>query len=322
MFIAVGHGGAGSKPEIHLEGVKKAVQRSREILEKGGSALDAAVAGVVEMEDDPIFNAGKGSYLDLSGEMSMDAGIMTDDGRIGAVADVRLVKNPVLLARKVLDSPHVILAGTGAEKMAEIWGLEFASPLTKKALMKLAERRNQVAKREIPPWARPLGWEEFLDRKELPAYMASPLPAKKNEKSDTPEKGIGVEKGREKNGETGDTVGVVCLDTNGNMAAAGSTGGTSLKLPGRVGDTPIPGAGFYAGKHGAVVATGVGEEIIKRFTCLRIYEMLSEGVPSQEACEKAVAMFPAEVDVGVIAVTPGGWGAASNTNMAWWVEEG
>jgi L-asparaginase/beta-aspartyl-peptidase (threonine type) len=101
------------------------------------------------------------------------------------------------------------------------------------------------------------------------------------------------------------------------MAAANSTGGISIKLPGRVGDTPLIGCGIYAGPGAAVTATGVGEEIIRRVLCKTVYDSIAAGNHPQRACKEAVALFPKEVPIGIIAVDSRAWGAASNTRMAW-----
>lgn len=114
-----------------------------------------------------------------------------------------------------------------------------------------------------------------------------------------------------------ETVGAVARDEKGRMAASNSTGGVYLKLPGRVGDTPLIGCGIYAGPIAAVTATGIGEEIIRRTLCRVVYDRMVAGVTPQEACEEGVGLFPDEMPVGIIAVDERGWGSASNTNMAW-----
>lgn len=115
----------------------------------------------------------------------------------------------------------------------------------------------------------------------------------------------------------GDTVGAVARDDSGYMATANSTGGILVKLPGRVGDTPIIGAGVYAGPAGAVTATGIGEEIVRRVLSKEVYDLMRAGADPQRACEAGVARFTAEVPVGLVAVDPAREGAACNTRMAW-----
>lgn len=113
-----------------------------------------------------------------------------------------------------------------------------------------------------------------------------------------------------------DTVGAVARDRRGRFAAGTSTGGTAFMLPGRVGDSPIVGAGLYAGPHGAVSTTGIGEEIIKRVLAKHVYDRIAEGSSAQAAAERGVALFPKDVPVGVIVVGSKGWGEASNRHMA------
>lgn len=115
-----------------------------------------------------------------------------------------------------------------------------------------------------------------------------------------------------------DTVGAVAQDAHGGFAAAGSTGGVSLKLPGRVGDTPLVGAGLYAGPAGAVAATGVGEEIIRRVLSKEVYDRVAAGDEPRAACAAGLRHYPKEVTVGLVAVGRGGWAATSNRDMAWW----
>lgn len=257
------HGGCGRVEESSLEerraGVRQAAERGWEILRAGGSALDAAEAAVVVLEDLPVFNAGRGSALTRDGRIEMDAAIM--DGatrRAGAVACVSTIAHPIQLARRVMEaSPHVLLCGAGAEAFAVEQGL----PGCDWRELVVADRRRQ--------WEREHG-----------------------------------------------TVGAVALDARGGLAAATSTGGTSGKLPGRIGDTPIIGAGTYADQAAAVSCTGTGESIL-RMTLARMaalwWERLRE---AQAAAERALAELAAEVggEAGLILVDRGGgFAIAQNT---------
>jgi beta-aspartyl-peptidase (threonine type) len=217
IAIAI-HGGAGvigrmpaARQALYLAGLKRALDSGHEILEQGGSSLDAVSAAVVALEDDPLFNAGRGAVYNLAGKHELDASIM--DGatlRAGAVAAVSRIKNPVLAARAVMEqSPHVLLAGKGAEDFARRQGLSFVSAKYFHTAARLAALR----------------------------------------------------KGSK--GHHG-TVGAVALDQHGNLAAATSTGGYTGKLAGRVGDSPIVGAGTYADNAScAVSGTGWGEAFIR-----------------------------------------------------------
>ena len=218
------HGGAGTispeqiTPAIERElraGLQQSLDVGRAILQNGGSSLDAVVAAVRVLEDDPLFNAGRGAVFTSAGTHEMDAAIM--DGRTlmaGAVGAVAQLKNPIVLARAVMEkSPHAMLAGKGAEDFARELGLE------------IADEKYFFTDRR---------WEALERVRRNRAAL-----------SDADRHG---------------TVGAVALDGMGNLAAATSTGGNTNKRPGRIGDTPIIGAGTYANnKTCAVSATGDGE---------------------------------------------------------------
>jgi beta-aspartyl-peptidase (threonine type) len=222
------HGGAGTMERAKMTterereyraGVENALRAGWEILQHGGSSLDATEVAVRTFEDDPNFNAGKGSVFNSAGVNEMDAAIM--DGKTlkaGAVAAVQHVKNPIDLARLVMEkSPHVLMAGEGAENFAKEHGVELVD-----------------AKYFFTQYR----WDELQKDKA-------------KEKGAAGDKKFFVSHG---------TVGAVALDRNGNLAAATSTGGKSNKLPGRIGDTPIVGAGTYANNATcAVSGTGDGE---------------------------------------------------------------
>ena len=230
-FALAIHGGAGTiapeqmTPEVekqYREKLSEALALGHQVLDKGGSSLDACEAVVRLLEDSPLFNAGKGSVFTAEGTNEMDAAIM--DGstrRAGAVAGVKHVKNPITLARMVMErSPHVMLTGDGAEAFAKQNGLELVSPD-----YFYTERR----------------WREL-----------------EKARAHEQERG-GSQTGQREHG----TVGAVALDRQGHLAAATSTGGMTNKRFGRVGDSPIIGAGTYASRSCAVSATGHGEYFIR-----------------------------------------------------------
>jgi len=245
------HGGAGSAcaaSELapRRAAMLKAAKRALTILRDGGDALDAVIAAVRTLEDDPLFNAGLGSALNAAGMVEMDAAVMiagiagTDRAHIGAnnaggVAIVSRVRNPILLARAVMEkSPHVLIAAAGAERFARRTGMTLCRPsdlITTRSRARWTAMVRRVAKRP-------------------------------------PDHG---------------TVGAVALDVNGGIAAATSTGGITGKLPGRIGDSPIPGAGLYAAAAGAASATGYGEAIITHAICRTAVEGLSSASPSKSA---------------------------------------
>ncbi|MFQ3536645.1 MAG: isoaspartyl peptidase/L-asparaginase family protein [Aggregatilineales bacterium] len=230
------HGGAGlvagDQHAAVIAACRTAVEIGLERLQQGGSALDAVEGAVRSLEDDPLFNAGYGSVLNRDGQVQMDALIM--DGqtfKIGAVGAVSRVKNPISLARRVMEAtPHHLLVAEGAERFAAEQGI----PL-------------------VPPEA-----------------MIAPQRAKPS---------------------ASDTVGAVALDAAGNLAVAVSTGGVRGKLAGRVGDSPIAGAGGWAENGlGAACATGLGEGIMRALLTFRAVSLL-ESHSAQAAAEAALAIF-------------------------------
>src|ERR1041385_2038864 len=236
-FALAIHGGAGTlrRGEMNAEraaqyhaGLRRALQLGRDVLAGGGSALDAVTAAVVALEDESLFNAGRGAVFTAAGTQEMDAAVMEGrERRAGAVAGICGPKNPVLAARAVMEhSPHVLLAGEGALAFCRRQGLSFAerdyfyTENRWKALQHILERRR------------------------------CGLPDTDPEEDDALRHGTG---------------GAVARDRDGNLAAATSTGGIAGKLPGRIGDSPIIGAGTYADNAScAVSATGHGE-IFMRF---------------------------------------------------------
>ena len=229
MYSIAIHGGAGAVPRATLSpqreqryraGLEAALESGYALLERGSSSLDAVTEAVRILEDDPCFNAGRGAALTREGAAELDAAIMDGERqRAGAVASVRHVKNPIELARRVMEkSRHVLLVGPGAEEFA----LEEGIALLPNLYFRTPERESQL---------------EHEQRGERVSDLVPP--------------GQG-------------TVGAVACDAKGNLAAATSTGGMTNKRPGRVGDSPIIGAGTYA-KNGvcAVSATGHGEYFIR-----------------------------------------------------------
>jgi len=237
------HAGAGSiskeslKPEreaaVRIK-LAEAVMTGHRILQNGGTSIDAVEATIRILEDSPLFNAGKGAVFTSEGTNELDACIM--DGRTlkaGAVAGVKHIKNPISLARLVMEkSPHVMMVAEGAEKFAVEQGIE------------LVDQKYFFTQERWDSWQRVRQREEQRDKEQ-------------KRPSGTLEQGIGTER---KYG----TVGAVALDKAGNLAAATSTGGTQNKRFGRVGDCPIVGAGTYANNRTcAVSATGTGEYFIR-----------------------------------------------------------
>ena len=291
--LVVTHAGVGS-PRSVSDGAQAAADSGLRVIARGGAALDGALAGTVVMENDPRFNAGTGANIRLDGKtIQMDAALMTSAGRFAAVGCIERVRNPVLVARAVMDStPHLFLVGEGATRFAHRIGFEDVVPVSPQA----EEKYRARMKRQAAVFGRDdttyFDWRRYWN-------FPGPMPAD-------------VVEWRKR----GDTVGSVARDARGDFAATLSTGGTSVTLYGRVGDVPIYGCGLYAGPAGAVACTGEGEEIIKRFMARAVYERLERGVPARRAVEETVAAFPETFDLGLIAVDREGWGVAANRSMA------
>jgi len=253
-FGMVIHGGAGTidrsemTPEneaAHRAGLEQALKTGYEILNRGGSSLDAVEAAVRVLEDNPLFNAGKGAVFTHEGTNELDASIM--DGKTlgaGAVASVKHIRNPISLARMVMEkSPHVMLDGDGAEAFARSMGVT----LVDQKYFYTEER-----------------WQQLQKAKASPAAL----------------------KDKDKHG----TVGAVALDKSGNLAAGTSTGGTTNKMFGRVGDSPIIGAGTYANNLTcAVSCTGDGEYFIRSVVAYNISaQMEFKKMPVAEAAQASL----------------------------------
>ncbi len=272
----VTHCGAGSTQALR-DLAEASGRAGMEVLRKRGRAVDAACAAVVVMEDDPRTNAGTGSRMRVDGRIQMDAAVMVDSLEAGAVAVIERVRNPILVARSVMDSPHVLLVGPDATKFARRAGFRAFDPATPESATRLRETLRRIRDGEVPSYYRKWRRSDVLG-----------------------------------------TVGAVVRDRYGHLCASSSTGGTGFMMAGRVGDSPIIGAGVYCGPAGAVTATGVGEEIMKRVLSKFVYDRMAGGVSAQEACDAGLALFPRSVPAGVIAVGRNGVGEACNRDMAWW----
>jgi len=262
------HGGAGVIPrsmeperaESYRLSLENALRLGSGMLDEGGRALDAVERVIRLMEDDPLFNAGRGAVFNHEAGHELDASIM--DGRTlecGAVTGVTTVKNPIGLARRVMErTDHVLLSGAGAERFADEMGVDRVDP----SYFSTERRRRQ-------------------------------LESKQTESAATREHG---------------TVGVVALDRHGDLAAGTSTGGLTDKLYGRVGDTPIVGAGTFADNAScAVSATGRGEEFIRHGVALTVCRIVQrEGRTLEAAAREVIHEVLEPGDGGIIAVDAGG----------------
>lgn len=289
--VAVTHGGAGS-PRARRDGTDLAAAKALAVLKQGGSALDAALAGVTVMEDDPRFNAGTGANIRMDGHtIQMDAACMDGStGAYGAVAAIERVKNPVLVARKVMDTPHLLIVGEGATRFARAMGFPDYDPTCAENLARY-ERVKAILLGKAPGQVE--AWTHYDWRKAW--NFPDPIPGDLKA-------ALGPS----------DTVGCVTRDAKGRFAAAISSGGTTITFFGRVGDVPMYGAGIYAGPKGAVACTGNGEDIIKHLMAKTVYDLLARGLPPQQAVDRALRAFPPRIDLGLIAVSPKGTGGGCN----------
>ncbi len=291
------HGGAGdiSRARLGAQGdaayrdsLTKVVQAGAAVLDRGGSSLDAVEAAIRLMEDDPLFNAGRGAVFAADGTSEMDSAIM--DGatlRAGAVASVTRTRHPISLARAVMEkTPYVLLAGPGADAFSLKGGLEQEPPgyfFTESRWQSLVKQLQKEGN-PIPP--RPAGVP--------PSSQTVPV-AQWQEAAGTRNYG---------------TVGVVALDKQGNIAAGTSTGGLQGKMPGRVGDSPLIGAGTYAANQScAVSGTGVGEYFIRYTVARDVCGLVQyKGLSLQQAADEVIhkKLAPIHGDGGVIAIAPDG----------------
>lgn len=286
------HGGAWDIPadqlDAHEQGVFDALQEGWRVLDRGGSAIDAVEAAVVQMENDPAFDAGRGSFLTRDGRVQMDALLM--DGatlRAGGVACVERIRNPIRAARLVLDrSPHVYFVGPGAESFAAAQGM----PLIDNAELVLDRERHRLAE------------------------------AQRREQTGSPDRTFSGRSPAES--DSHDTVGAVALDSEGRLAAATSTGGTLNKDPGRVGDSSLIGCGCYADNASAAVSlTGWGEPIMKLVLGKWATDRVLGGRSPEQTAPDAIAYLFRRLGGhgGIILLAPDGrYGLAHNTpRMAW-----
>ena len=235
MIKIVTHGGAGTIPNEfklkYVEGIREAIKVGYELLNNGSTALDAVEETVKCMEENPTFNAGKGSVFTFDEKLEMDAMIM--DGstlRMGGVMGLENYLHPISISKAILENDnHIFYASSGADKVAKKYGFKPVDP----AELVTQRTRDRLRK--------------FKDTKRQDISTFDP-------------------ERRDKFG----TVGAVALDEQGNLASATSTGGILGKEPGRIGDTPIPGAGTYADRNLAISATGTGEFIIRSMLAFRI----------------------------------------------------
>lgn len=275
-------------------------------LRQGRSAADAVEIAVRDVEDNPYFKSvGFGGLPNEEMDVECDAAFMDGDSlEFGAIGAARNIANPVSVARSLAHGDaNNFLVGEGVTKYAAQEGFEIKNMLSDRAIAYYRRRVEQEGMR-VPGSDRVLAEPEAAEEVARGSVPVAPI----------------EDEGTTPNGH--DTVGVAALDLNGSIAAATSTSGLFMKRPGRVGDSPVPGAGFYADSDaGAAVSTGLGEDVMKCCVAHEIVRLMGEGVHPQAACEQAVKAATDKLkkhrghagDISFVAVdTQGRWGAASN----------
>jgi beta-aspartyl-peptidase (threonine type) len=337
------HGGAWAIPpdeaSAHEAGVRSALETGYSVLSLGGSALDAVEAAVTVLEDDPAFDAGRGSFLTSDGRVQLDA-LLMDGGRMkaGGVACVEHLRNPIQAARLILEqSPHIYLVGPDAEQFVRAHGMTLIEN-SELVLDRERERLTQIQARQAASHA-----DEAVSGPESPSHPVlhndkSPETAVKKTSAEAAMKGTGFSPYKKPAKQAGalapdgkesylgndshDTVGAVALDFRGNLAAATSTGGTLNKTPGRVGDSSLIGCGCYADNLSAAVSlTGWGEPIMKLVLGKWATDRVASGTAPELAAQEAISYLYNRLGGhgGIILLGPDGrFGLAHNTPaMAW-----
>ncbi|HMG86450.1 MAG TPA: isoaspartyl peptidase/L-asparaginase [Terracidiphilus sp.] len=296
------HGGAWAIPNdaaaAHENGVRNALEAGYRILTRGGAAIDAVEAAVTVLEDDPTFDAGRGSFLTSDGRVQLDA-LLMDGGRMkaGGVACVERLRNPIQAARLVLEqSPHVYFVGAGAEEFAQSHGMALIE--NAELVLDRERERLKVAREREAAGLVDATFSGLEDDKGPETALPRVIDA------------------------SHDTVGAVALDTHGNIAAATSTGGTLNKTPGRVGDSSLIGCGCYADNMSAAVSlTGWGEPIMKLVLGKWATDRVAAGTAPEFAAREAISYLHNRLGGhgGIILLGPDGrFGIAHNTPaMAW-----
>ncbi len=274
------HGGVGIEESL-VDAANIKLNSYASSLELKGNPLDSAIAAVKIMEDDQDFNAGTGSVMRIDGSIQMDASVAIP-GDFGSVLAIESVRNPVLVARDVMElTPHKMLAGDGAVKFARLLGYKEYNPVTDRSRSRLRAALENLKTPGNDSYAK---YSKLMGKTDFNDFMK----------------------------DSCDTVGAVAR-IDGKFAAAVSTGGASPMLRGRIGDSPIFGAGIYVGDRGAVVATGIGEEISKRLLCFRIHEKIGTE-PLHDIMKEEISFFK-NVIAGVIAVSSDEYGYFANKGM-------
>jgi beta-aspartyl-peptidase (threonine type) len=286
MHSIIVHGGVGAVPGdreyVVVDGVREAVLTGNGVLDAGGSSLDAVEAAIKVLEDNAQFNSGTGSVLTFDGEVEMDAAVAYGPSlEFGAIAGIKNIQHPISLARMVMEkTDHVLLQGDGAQEFARMLGVPPHNPITEERRAQWHKYREKFLRGDTGDWPK-----LRVLMKEHPEFLHG-------------------------------TVGAVAVDEKGEVSAGTSTGGVFLKLLGRVGDAPLPGAGTYATNFGGASSTGLGESMMRTLITKTACDFMRMGLDAQGAASGAVNMLSniLGTEAGIITVdNQGGIGFAQNS---------
>lgn len=305
----VTHGGTDTPPD-ERSGCEDAAALALSAMaaDEPGDALAAAIEAVVRLEGDGRYNAGLGALPGMDGRtIELDAAIMDSTGRLGAVACIQGVRHPVRVARRVADTPHVLLVGEGATQFALRTGHYQPFQPNERALAHWRQYVKEMQRAQAPRAEREQAThtEDAPGRARLKEFWNFPTPWDEA----VARAGHG-------------TVGAVARDAQGRFAVAVSTGGSPPSLFGRVADIPLVGCGHYAGEHGAVACTGVGEHVVRQHVALRVHDLLARGAPLREALQAGLRLVPHGLQIGLIGVDRHDAAVASSQPMACAVAQG
>lgn len=276
MKALILHGGAGTFRDEkeyngHSLGIRKALNRGKSVLDDTGSSLETVIESIKVMEEDPTFDCGRGSHLDIHGQIGLDASIMDNELNAGGIAGLKDVLHPIEVARLVMEkTDHVLLAGEGLEEFLDLMEVPRCKDLITPEIMERWENELQrLVKGEAEFFPSARKYYELLRKKKQTYYS---------------------------------TVGAVAIDDSGKLVAGTSTGGAWLRMFGRVGDTPLIGSGTYADKFGGVSLTGHGERIIK-LSLARMTVHFMKNHPAQEAIDMAIGLAKeTDCECGIIGI--------------------
>lgn len=280
MRALILHGGAGTFRDEkeyagHRVGIRKALEKGKEVLGTTDSSLETVIESIKVMEEDPTFDCGRGSHLDIHGQIQMDASIMDNELNAGAATGLRDVLHPIEIAKMVMEkTDHVLLAGAGLEEFLDFMKVSRCDDLiTPEIKKRWKDELAKLEKGEAEFFPSTKKYYEILKKKKQNYYS---------------------------------TVGAVAIDDSGKLVAGTSTGGAWLRMFGRVGDSPIIGSGTYADKYGGVSLTGHGEKIIKLSLARMAVHFMKEH-SAQEAINRAIEMAK-EIDCecGIIGIDRNG----------------